>query len=156
MYKIFCTLCRPVLGSRRCEKLSSSVAKQPILSHSLPWEILPDLYHPLFTSLNFATTYFFFTEQCHQPCVKLPTWRTRSLYVCTSSDRVAQLYPQAPGSPFVAFCGSQSYGEGILARLHTGGESLYWKKFDKTLFLSQENVYRRFGRECFHMINLYH
>jgi hypothetical protein len=36
------------------------------------------------------------------------------------SDRVTQLYPQAPGSLFVAFCKSQGYGGGILTRLHTG------------------------------------
>jgi hypothetical protein len=37
-----------------------------------------------------------------------------------ASDRVAQLYPQAPGSIFIAFCVSQGYGGGILTRLHTG------------------------------------
>jgi hypothetical protein len=36
------------------------------------------------------------------------------------SDRVAQLYPQAPGSFSVAFYGSQGYVGGILTRLHTG------------------------------------
>jgi hypothetical protein len=36
------------------------------------------------------------------------------------SDRVAQIYPQAPGSLFVAFYDSQGYGGGILTRLHTG------------------------------------
>jgi hypothetical protein len=36
------------------------------------------------------------------------------------SDRVAQLYAQAPGSFFVAFYGSLGYGGGILIRLHTG------------------------------------
>jgi hypothetical protein len=49
-----------------------------------------------------------------------PTWRARSLYLCPPSDRVAQLYPQAPGSLFVAFYGSQGYDGGILTRLHTG------------------------------------
>jgi hypothetical protein len=33
------------------------------------------------------------------------------------SDRVAQLYPQAPGSLFVAFYDSQVYGGGILTFL---------------------------------------
>jgi hypothetical protein len=51
---------------------------------------------------------------------KPPTCRTRSLYVCPPSDRVAQLYPQAPGSLFVAFYGSRGYGGGILTRLRTG------------------------------------
>jgi hypothetical protein len=36
------------------------------------------------------------------------------------SDRVAQLYSQAPGSLFVAFYDSQGYGEGNLIRLNTG------------------------------------
>jgi hypothetical protein len=34
-------------------------------------------------------------------------------------DRVAQLYPQAPDSHFVAFYDSQGYDGGILTRLHT-------------------------------------
>jgi hypothetical protein len=36
------------------------------------------------------------------------------------SDRVAQLYPQAQDSLFIAFYDSQGYGRGILARLNTG------------------------------------
>jgi hypothetical protein len=36
------------------------------------------------------------------------------------SDRVAQLYPQALGSLFVAFYDTQGYGGGILNRLHKG------------------------------------
>jgi hypothetical protein len=36
------------------------------------------------------------------------------------SDRVAQLYPQARGSLFVAFYDSQGYGGGILTHLHKG------------------------------------
>jgi hypothetical protein len=35
-------------------------------------------------------------------------------------NRVAQLYPPAPGSLFVASYDSQGYGEGIRTRLHTG------------------------------------
>jgi hypothetical protein len=62
--------------------------------------------HPVFTSSDFATTVFFFTEQGRQPCVQPPTWRSRSLYL-SPSDRVAQLYPQAPGSLFIAFYDSQ-------------------------------------------------
>jgi hypothetical protein len=34
--------------------------------------------------------------------------------------RVAQLYPQEPGSLFVAFYDSQGYSEGILTCLHRG------------------------------------
>jgi hypothetical protein len=36
------------------------------------------------------------------------------------SDRVAQLYPQAPGSLFVAFYDLLGYCGGILTRLHAG------------------------------------
>jgi hypothetical protein len=36
------------------------------------------------------------------------------------SDRVAQLYPQAPGLLFIAFYNSQGYGGGVLTRLHAG------------------------------------
>jgi hypothetical protein len=39
----------------------------------------------------------------------------------SSSDRVAQLYPQALGSLFVAFYDSQGYGGGILTRLPPHG-----------------------------------
>jgi hypothetical protein len=37
-----------------------------------------------------------------------------------SRNGVAQLYPQALGSIFVASYDSQGYGEGIRTRLHTG------------------------------------
>jgi hypothetical protein len=36
------------------------------------------------------------------------------------SNRMAQLYPQALGSLFVASYDSQGYGGGIVTRLHTG------------------------------------
>jgi hypothetical protein len=42
------------------------------------------------------------------------------LYLCPPDDRVVQLYPQAPGSLFVAFYDSQDYGGGFLTRPHTG------------------------------------
>jgi hypothetical protein len=41
------------------------------------------------------------------------------------SDRVAQLYPEALGSLFVAFYNSQGYDGGILTRLHRGDEIYY-------------------------------
>jgi hypothetical protein len=46
-----------------------------------------------------------------------PTWRGR-IYV--PRNRVAQLYPQALGSIFVASYDSQDCGGSILTRLHTG------------------------------------
>jgi hypothetical protein len=36
------------------------------------------------------------------------------------NDRMAQLYPQALGSLFIAFDASQDYGGGIITCLHTG------------------------------------
>jgi hypothetical protein len=38
----------------------------------------------------------------------------------STSDRVAQLYSQAPGSLFVALCDLKGFGGGILTRLHMG------------------------------------
>jgi hypothetical protein len=43
------------------------------------------------------------------------------------SDRVAQLYSQAPGSVFVTFYDLQGYSGDILIHLHTGS---YLKKYD--------------------------
>jgi hypothetical protein len=43
-----------------------------------------------------------------------------SIYV--PSDRVAQLYPHAPGSLFIISCDSKNYGGGILTLLHTGAQ----------------------------------
>jgi hypothetical protein len=40
------------------------------------------------------------------------------IFMCPS-DRVAQVYLQAPGSLFVTFY-TQGYGGGILTHLHTG------------------------------------
>jgi hypothetical protein len=62
----------------------------------------------------------FFTEQGCQPCIQPPTWRSRS-----PTDRVAKLYPRAPGSLIVTFYDSQGYGGGILTHLHTGSKKMY-------------------------------
>jgi hypothetical protein len=37
----------------------------------------------------------------------------------STSDRVAQLYPQALGSPFITFYDLQGYGRGVQTHLHT-------------------------------------
>jgi hypothetical protein len=42
------------------------------------------------------------------------------LCIYSPSERVAQLYPQAPGSLFIAFCDSQGYCRIIVTRLHVG------------------------------------
>jgi hypothetical protein len=46
------------------------------------------------------------------------------------SDKVAQLYPQAPGSLFDAFYDSHGYDGGILTRLHTGSNLKSYYIFD--------------------------
>jgi hypothetical protein len=54
-----------------------------------------------------------------------PTWEDQVSVFMFPSDRVAQLYPQAPGSLFVASYDSQGYGGRILTRLHTGDIYIY-------------------------------
>jgi hypothetical protein len=103
--------------------ISSSLAKQPFLSHSLPQKILPvlsirKLDHLVCTSSHFATT-FFCRARSSASCPP-PNLEDQVSVFMSPSDRVAQLYPQVPGSLFVSFYVSQGYGGGILTRLHTG------------------------------------
>jgi hypothetical protein len=58
------------------------------------------------------------------------------------SDRVAQLYPQTPGSHFIALYDSQGYGGGILTDLHTGvmNEILRIFRFKKGSNRRLENI----------------
>jgi hypothetical protein len=69
------------------------------------------------------------------------------------SDRVDQLYPQAPGYLFVAFCDSQGYGGGILTLLHTAPTHSYtngfgqwrrenWLNFEITKYINTVTVSR--------------
>jgi hypothetical protein len=60
----------------------------------------------------------FLTEQGRQPCVQPPNMEDQVPVFMSPSDRVAQLYPQAPGSLLIAFHVSQGYGGGILTRIH--------------------------------------
>jgi hypothetical protein len=71
------------------------------------------LDHVVFTSLDFATV-IFFTKKGHQPCAQPPILENQVCVFISPSDGVAQLYPQALGSLFVAFYDSQGYGGGIL------------------------------------------
>jgi restriction endonuclease Mrr len=50
---------------------------------------------------------------------------SRDSFTYLLRNRVAQLYPQALGSLFVASYDSQGYGGGILTRLHTGKNIVY-------------------------------
>jgi hypothetical protein len=45
---------------------------------------------------------YFFAEQCRQPCVQSPSWRTGSLYVCPQWQD-GPVVPQAQGCLSVAF-----------------------------------------------------
>jgi hypothetical protein len=54
------------------------------------------------------------------------------------SDRVAQLYSQAPGSFFVAFYDSQGYGGAILTFLHTEIK-IFKIKFNKSCCFYRQN-----------------
>jgi hypothetical protein len=98
------------------------LAKQPFLSHNLPEEILPDLSDVNQTIrlslLWISQQYFSCTEQGHQPRVQPPNLEDQIPVFMSPSDRVTQLYPQAPGSLFVAFYDSQGYSGGINTRLH--------------------------------------
>jgi hypothetical protein len=67
------------------------------------------------------------------------------------SDRVAQLYPQAPGSLPVAFYDSQGYSGGILTRLHTGtvyicSAELCTSTDGKNLWLNHVVYYKKYVR----------
>jgi hypothetical protein len=57
--------------------------------------------------MDFVTIIFNGATWSGQPSVDLPTWRARSLYLCLPSDSVVLLYPQAPGSLFVALYDTQ-------------------------------------------------
>jgi hypothetical protein len=79
--------------------------------------ILPDL-SPGFHVFGFCNSEFLQNKVVNLASKPKPGDQTS---VCmTPSDRVAQLYPQAPRYLFVSFYDSQRYGGGILPRLHTG------------------------------------
>jgi hypothetical protein len=65
---------------------SSSLAKEPLFSHSLPKKILPDLSINLrqygFHFFGFRNSNSVLQSKVRQPCVQPPTWRTTSLYLC--------------------------------------------------------------------------
>jgi hypothetical protein len=80
------------------------------------------LDRPVFTSLDFATIIFL-----HSKVIGLvsnsPNLEDQVSVFTSPSDRVAQLYPQALDSLFVAFYDSQGYGGGFLTRFHMGSSS---------------------------------
>jgi hypothetical protein len=77
--------------------------------------------HPVFTSLDFAIIIFYTARSSAlRPTSNLEDQVPVFMF---PSDRVAQLYPQAPGSLFVALYYSQGYGEGITELPYTGGHN---------------------------------
>jgi hypothetical protein len=98
---------------------TSTAAKELFLSHSLPYNILPDtlppLDHPVFTSLDFARAMFLQSK-----LVSFASNLEDNVSVFTyPGDRVTQLYSQAPGYFLFAFYDLESYGGDILPRFHT-------------------------------------
>jgi hypothetical protein len=80
-----------------------------------------ELDHPVFTSFDFATIFFYGTKS--SVLLSTPNLEDQVPVFMSPSDRVARLYPQAPGSLFIAFYDSQDYSGGdggIVTRLHTG------------------------------------
>jgi hypothetical protein len=80
-------------------------------------QICLELYHPVFTYLDFATIFIFFHRARSSALCQTPKLEDQ---VCPSSDRVAQLYAQAPDILSIAFYDSQGHGGGILTHLHMG------------------------------------
>jgi hypothetical protein len=72
-----------------------------------------------FSLLWISQQYFFYKEISSALC-PTPNLEDEVSMFMSLSDSVAQLYPQAPVSPFVPLSGSQGYGGGIRTRLHTG------------------------------------
>lgn len=81
------------------------IGNRPFLSCSLPQKILPncvELDCPVLTSVD-STAISFFTQQGCQPCIQPPNLEDQVSVFMAHSDRLAQLYPEAPGSLFIAF-----------------------------------------------------
>jgi hypothetical protein len=95
------------------------IGKQSFLNHGLLQKILPHLFiaHPVFTSLD-SQQYFFYriSSSALRPT---PNLEEQVSVFMSPSDKMVWLYPQAPGSLFVALYDPQGCGGGFLNRLHT-------------------------------------
>jgi hypothetical protein len=78
--------------------------------------------HSIFT-LDFATVIFYRARS--SALHPTPNLEGQASVVTSPSDRVAQLYPQVPGSSFVAFCNLQGCGGSTPTHLHMGYYVLY-------------------------------
>jgi hypothetical protein len=85
-----------------------------------PWPSLEDSvrFNPVFSSLYFAKIFFYRVRL--SALHPTPNLEDQVPVFMSLSDRVPQLYLQAPGSLFVSFHESQGYGGSILTHLHTG------------------------------------
>jgi hypothetical protein len=90
----------------------------------------------VFTSLDFATIIFFLQSKVVSLVSNPQLGKPGLCIYAPSRDRVAQVYLQAPGSLFVAFCDPQGYDGGILTRLHTGELCDNVIRFSHTIKLS--------------------
>jgi hypothetical protein len=88
-----------------CNISSSRLSKQPFLSHSLPQKILPDLSWITPAGFNFFAfrNNSFFYGARSSALRRTPNLEDQVSVFTSPSDRVAQLYPQAPDSLLVAF-----------------------------------------------------
>jgi hypothetical protein len=107
---------------------TTSLAKQPFLIHNLPYK---------FHFFGFRKEiYFLFLYRARLSALRLTTKLEVQVSVRKSlSDMVAELYSQAPGSLFVAFCYSQV--EVFYPRLYPG---LCWDH-DSEIMLYYTSVY---------------
>jgi hypothetical protein len=102
----------------------SSLAKQPFWAIAFLRRYCKsclfrrELDHPVFASLNFAAVIFYRARL--SALSPTPNLEDQVSAFMSPSDKVAQLYPQASGSFFVAFYDLQGYGGGILTRQYTG------------------------------------
>jgi hypothetical protein len=71
-----------------------------------------------FSLLWISEQHFFFYRARLSALRPTPNMEDQVSVFMSSSDRLAQLYPQAPDSLFVVFYDSQGYGGGMLTRLH--------------------------------------
>jgi hypothetical protein len=94
-----------------------------------------ELDHLVLTSVD-STIIIYFTEQGHQPCIQPPNLEDQVSVFMAPSDRLAQLYSEAPGSLFISFSGSRL--QWMYSDLpHTGYHNFSWMKnwVFTTLFL---------------------
>jgi hypothetical protein len=86
---------------------------QPSLEHSARFTLRPSGFH-----------LFEFCKKNYLIARPAPNLEDQVSVFMSSSDRVAPLYPQTPGSLFIALYDSHVCGGGIVTRLHTGQLSL--------------------------------